>query len=117
MNIESLREYCLLKKGTTESFPFDETTLVFKVMNKMYALVNLEGRLSVNLKCNPEIAVSLREEYAFIVPGYHMNKQHWNTIYIDDLVPDQLVKQWIDHSYDLIVKNLTKSQKQLLETL
>ena len=117
MNIESIRIYCLSKKGTTEGFPFDETTLVFKVMNKMYALANLEGDLTVNLKCDPETAISLREEYPFIVPGYHMNKAHWNTIYIDDSVPDQFVKHWIDHSYELIVRSLSKKIQQELKDL
>ena len=117
MNVETLRNYCLSKKGTTESFPFDETTLVFKVMNKMFALTNLNGNLSMNLKCDPEIAIDLREKYAYVVPGYHMNKQHWNTVYIDDMVPDQLIKKWVDDSYNLIVNSLPKKLKLELATL
>lgn len=117
MNIETLRDYCLSKKGTTESFPFGEDTLVFKVMNKMYALTNLDGDLSVNLKCDPEIAIGLREEYSFVVPGYHMNKQHWNTIYIDDTIADLLIKAWIDQSYNLIVKSLPKKVQHELTLL
>ena len=117
MNVETLRNYCLSKKGTTESFPFDETTLVFKVMNKMFALINLGGNLSVNLKCDPENAIDLREKYAYVVPGYHMNKQHWNTVYIDDMVPDQLIKKWVDDSYTLIVNSLPKKHKLELAAL
>lgn len=114
MNIESLREYCLSKKGTTEGFPFGEDTLVFKVMGKMYALSNLDGELTVNLKCDPEKAIELREEYSFVLPGYHMSKKHWNTVEINDFVPDQLIMKWIDHSYDLVVDSLTKKLKEEL---
>lgn len=117
MNIETLRDYCLSKNGTTESFPFNETTLVFKVMNKIFAFTNLDGDLSVSLKCNPELAVALREKYSFIVPGYHLNKQHWNTIFIDNFISDTLLKQWIDHSYDLIVKSLPKKLQLELESI
>lgn len=80
MNIEELREYCISKKDVTESFPFDETTLVFKVRGKMFALTDLEGELSINLKCDPDLAIELREKYPAVQPGYHMNKKHWNTI-------------------------------------
>ncbi len=112
MNIEELREYCLAKKGVTESFPFDEATLVFKVSGKMFALTDLVDAFSVNLKCDPEKAIELREQYPCVIPGYHMNKQHWNTVVIDGSVNDKLLKEWIDHSYDLIVKSLTKKQQQ-----
>ena len=114
MNIEELREYCLSKKGVTESFPFDEVTLVFKVSGKMFALTDLVDDFSVNLKCDPEKAVELREQFPSVVPGYHMNKQHWNTIFIDGSVNDSLLKEWIDHSYLLVVKSLTKKQQQEL---
>jgi len=114
MNIEELRNYCLSKKGTTESFPFDETTLVFKVMNKMYALTSLQGELSVNLKCEPDLALELREHYPFVRPGYHMNKKHWNTIDLPISKDDHLVQSWIDNSYDLVVKSLTKKQRSEL---
>ena len=117
MNIEELRAYCIAKKGTTESFPFDETTLVFKVMGKMFALTNLDGNLSVNLKCDPERAIELREQYTFVLPGYHMNKKHWNTILLAGSVPDQLIKTWIDESYKLIVSSLTKKLKEELANL
>ena len=111
MNIESLRDYCLSKKGATEDFPFDDTSLVFKVKNKMFALTDLEGDLMVNVKCNPEIAIKLREQYSFVIPGYHMNKKHWNTIIIHKNVPDCFVKEWIDHSYELVVKSLPKKNQ------
>lgn len=114
MNIEELREYCLSKKGTTEGFPFDETTLVFKVLGKMFALTNLEGDLSVNLKCEPERAVELREHYPAVSPGYHMSKKHWNTVRIDGSIPDSTIKQWIDDSYDIVVSKLPKKEKTKL---
>jgi len=104
MNIEILREYCISKKNVTESFPFDEDTLVFKTAGRIFALVNLEGDLTINLKCNPARAIELRERYSSVIPGYHMNKKHWNTIYIDGSVPDKEIFSWIDHSYDLVLK-------------
>nr|WP_319399974.1 MmcQ/YjbR family DNA-binding protein [uncultured Carboxylicivirga sp.] len=112
MNIEEFREYCLKKKAVTEDFPFDETTLVFKVAGKMFALTDLEGDFYLNLKCDPELAIELREQYDCVMPGYHMSKKHWNTILINGLVKDELIYQWIDHSYDLIVNGLTKKVKQ-----
>ena len=102
MNIESLREYCIKKAGVTESFPFGDDTLVFKVNGKIFALVNLDGDLSLNLKCDPSLALELRERYPSVIPGYHMNKKHWNTIQIDGLVPDKEIFKWIDHSFDLV---------------
>ena len=104
MNIEEIREYCLCKKGVTESLPFDEDTLVFKVQDKMFALASLEGDLSINLKCNPEKAIELREQYPAVQPGYHMNKKHWNTIHSDGSIPDNEIFSWIDHSYNLVMK-------------
>ena len=105
MNIEILREYCISKKNTTESFPFGDDTLVFKTAGRIFSLVNLEGDLSINLKCDPAQAIELRERYSSVTPGYHMNKKHWNTIYIDGSVPDKEIFSWIDHSYDLVLKN------------
>jgi predicted DNA-binding protein (MmcQ/YjbR family) len=102
MNIEILREYCINKPLTTEGFPFGEDTLVFKVKGKVFALANLDGDLSVNLKCEPGFALELREKYPAVTPGYHMNKKHWNTIILDGSVPDKEIFEWIDHSYDLI---------------
>lgn len=118
MNIETFREYCLQKKGVTEEFPFDEQTLVFKVMGKMFALSGLERMPSqVNLKCDPERGIALREEYdGFIIPGYHMSKTHWNTLYIESL-PEKLILELTDHSYDLVVAKLTKKLKTALDNL
>jgi predicted DNA-binding protein (MmcQ/YjbR family) len=104
MNIEIIREYSILKKDVTESFPFGDNTLVFKVKGKIFALVNLDGDLSVNLKCDPSYALELREKYNSVSPGYHMNKKHWNTIMLDGSVPDKEIFSWIDHSYDLVKK-------------
>ena len=115
MNIEELRIYCLSRPAVTESFPFDETTLVFKVMNRMFALTDLEGDFTINLKCDPEKAFELREQFACVQPGYHMNKKHWNTIYIDGSVDDNLLYEWIDHSYELVVQKLPgKDRKKLM---
>jgi len=103
MNIEILREYCISKRDVTEGFPFGDDTLVFKTRGRIFALVNLEGDLTVNLKCDPGLAIELRERYSSVTPGYHMNKKHWNTVYIDGSVPDKEVLSWIDHSYDLVL--------------
>ena len=118
MNIEELREYCLHKKGVTEDFPFDEKTLVFKVLGKMFALCGLEHQPSrVNLKCDPERSIELREEYdGLIYGGYHMSKKHWNTIEITNL-PAQLIIELIDHSYDLVVKKMPVKLKNTLTNL
>jgi len=102
MNIEILREYCISKPDATEGFPFGEDTLVFKAKGKIFALANLDGDLSVNLKCDPARAIELREKYSSVTPGYHMNKKHWNTINLDGSVPDKEVFSWIDHSYNLV---------------
>lgn len=115
MNTEVLRNYCLSRKGATEEFPFDEFTLVFKVGNRMFALLSLSGELSINLKCDPEKAIELREEYSAVQPGYHMNKQHWNTVYIDGTIPSAMIFEWIDHSYDLVFQKLpTAERKRIL---
>ncbi len=117
MNIEEFRDYCLSKKAVTEGFPFDETTLVFKVMGKMFALTDVEGEFKLNLKCDPEKAISLREKYPdHLLPGYHMNKKHWNTIIVDGSIPDKLLYEWIDESYDLIVASLPKVKQRELRT-
>lgn len=117
MNVETIRDYCISKKGVTESFPFDDVTLVFKVMNKMFALLSLDGDLSINLKCDPEKAMELREQYHFVLPGYHMNKQHWNTVRIENELAEKNLKEWIDDSYDLIVASLTKKLQNELKEL
>jgi len=108
MHIEEYRNYCLAKKAVTESFPFDESTLVFKVAGKMFALTGVDSFEYINLKCDPERAIELRDTYHGIQPGYHMNKRLWNSVYLDQDVPNHLVYELIDHSYDLIVASLTK---------
>lgn len=118
MHLEELREYCLLKKGVVEGFPFGEETLVFKVMGKMFLLTGLESQpIEFNVKCNPEKALELREKYSCVLPGYHMNKQHWNTIICDGSVSNKLIQEWIDDSYNLVVKSLTLKLKKELDEL
>ena len=112
MNITFFREYCLSKPGASEDTPFDENTLCFKVGNKIFAIIDIELFESVNLKCDPERAVELREEYTGIVPGYHMNKKHWNTVSFDGSVPDKLILELVDHSYDLIFNSLPKQKRE-----
>ncbi|HZH86460.1 MAG TPA: MmcQ/YjbR family DNA-binding protein [Brumimicrobium sp.] len=109
MNTEAFREYCLQKHHVEESLPFDDTTLVFKLNNKMFALLSLnDERKSCNLKCDPEKAIALRADYSGIIPGYHMSKIHWNTVAFDGDVPDQLIYDLIDHSYVLIFSSFSK---------
>lgn len=109
MNIENITNYCLGKKGAIEDFPFDEETLVFKVGGKMFALIPLEKiPLQINLKCNPEKAVELREEYENVTAGWHMSKKYWNTVTVDGNIRWSDLKEWIDHSYDEVVKGLSK---------
>lgn len=116
MNIEQIREYCLRKKGVTEEFPFDEETLVFKVAGKIFLLASLDSiPLQINLKCNPEKAIELREEFESVQPGYHMNKKHWNTIIINGSIPSKKIIKWIDDSYNLVVSGLNKSALHLLK--
>lgn len=105
-------EYCLKKESVTDEFPFGPNVLVFKVKNKMFALSDVDLFESVNLKCDPLRALELRERYPGITPGYHMNKQHWNTILTDGSVPDKLMFELIDHSYELIVKSLPKKDQE-----
>lgn len=115
MNIEELRDFCISIKGASECFPFDETTLVFKVMDKMFAYIALDpknGEFSVNLKCDPEKAINLREQYNGIIPGYHSNKKYWNTIYLESDVPDNLIKDLILHSVEEVIKKLPKSKQK-----
>lgn len=117
MNIESFRSYCLSLKGTEECMPFGDETLVFKVMGKMYALAGIEQFTSINLKCDPEEAIELRERYDSVIPGYHMNKKHWNTVLMDGRLPDALIKDWTLKSYNLVVKSLTKKLQAELNAL
>ena len=118
MELESLRAYLLKKKGASENFPFGPEVMVFKVEGKMFALVFLEDSLlSMNLKCDPDLAMHLREFYKAVQPGYHMNKKHWNTIYLDGSVPDDEILAMINDSYDLVVKGLKKADRLRLEKL
>ncbi|MFN8347631.1 MAG: MmcQ/YjbR family DNA-binding protein [Spirosomataceae bacterium] len=115
MNIESFQAYCLAKAGVTEEFPFGEQTMVYKVLGKMFALTSLDtAPFSINLKCDPEWAVQLREEYDCVLPGYHMNKKHWNTILVDGRVKDAQLREWVDHSYDLVVQALPRKLRDRL---
>lgn len=111
MNIEDVREYCLSVKGAEECFPFDETVLVFKVMDKMFAYMSIERRdegFMLNLKCDPEKAVELREKYECVIPGYHANKKYWNSVFIEQNMPDDELKFWINHSVEEVIKKLPK---------
>lgn len=111
MNIEEVRAYCLALPFTTEDFPFDENTLVIRIGKKIFALIPLEKKSIMNLKCEPERAIELREKHEGIQPGYHMNKKYWNTIQFDS-IPSALVKELIEHSYNLVIESLPKKIKQ-----
>jgi predicted DNA-binding protein (MmcQ/YjbR family) len=118
MNLETLTAYCAAKPGATSSFPFNEEALVFKVCGKMFALTNVKGTpLTITLKCEPERSHALREAYEAVKPGYHMNKEHWNTVTVDGSVPEEAVLSMIDHSYGLIVKSLKRADREQLEQL
>ena len=117
MNVEELRDYCLSLKGTTESFPFDEFSLVLKVQGKMFALIPLDNpETQIALKCDPEKAIALREEYSAVVPAWHFNKKHWNTVFIDNRLTRKLICEWIDNSYQLVVAGLPKKLKEELQS-
>ena len=112
MNIEWLRNYCLSKPGAEETLPFGPDTLVFKVSGKAFLLTGFDSDpLRFNVKCDPDKAVELREEFHCVLPGYHMNKKHWNTIVADGSVSSSQLKEWIDHSYDLVTASLPKKKK------
>lgn len=117
MNIEEFREFCLKLKGVTEELPFDEDTLVFKVMGKMFALTGIESFASINVKCDPDTAIELREQYEAVKPGYHMNKKHWNTIMNNSDMSDKEMLHWVQCSYDLIVEKLPKKVKAELDVM
>ncbi len=114
MNIEDLRNYCLAKPQVTEHTPFDEVTLVYKLMGKMFALLPTDHELCITLKCEPELSVALREQYHAISGAWHMNKTHWNTIIIDGSVPDKLVYELIDCSYELVVASLPRKLREVM---
>lgn len=119
MDVNELRAYCRSKKGAEESFPFDATTLCFRVMGKIFALMPTDtppGQLeTINLKCDPSWAQILRQTYPAVQPGYHMNKQHWNTVTLDGSISDDEIYEMIDHSYTLIVKALKRTDREKLE--
>jgi len=116
MDIEQLREYCLSKTGTEETLPFGPDTLVFKVAGKVFLLTGLDSEvLRFNVKCDPDQVSELREQFSCVLPGFHMNKKHWNTIVVDGSVPSKQLKEWIDHSYDLVVKSLPKKIREEMD--
>ncbi len=117
MDIEELREFCLSLKGVTEELPFDDNTLVFKVLNKIFVVADINNFESINVKCDPEKAIELREKYSSVKAGFHMNKKHWNTIEVNSELTDSEIKQWILHSYNLIVNKLSKKDKTILNEL
>jgi len=112
INIDKIREYCLKKKAVTESFPFDNDTLVFKVGGKMFALLSLNSDFGLNLKCEPDKAINLREQFNDITPGYHMNKEHWNTLNLNGKLKPELIFELIDHSYNLVKNSLPLKVKK-----
>lgn len=115
MHIESFREFCLAFNGVTEGFPFDHKTIVFKVGGKMFALADIEEFNSFNVKCDPELAVELRERYQAVQPGFHMNKTHWNTVYIDQDMSDDLLFEQVRNSYTIILNSLPKKMKNEIQ--
>ena len=117
MNIETLHNYCMGKKAVSACFPFDDTTLVFKVTDKMFAIVHLDLADKVILKCQPEYALELREQYRGIEPAFHCNKKHWNQVYLTGDVPDSLIRSLIDHSYNEVIKKFTKKKKAIYDQL
>lgn len=116
MNIEELRNYCLSLQGAEETFPFDDVTMVMKVGGKLFAIIPLdEINTCISLKCDPEKAIELREKYNCVQPGYHLNKNHWNTVYISSEITSEQILEWINHSYNLIVASLPKKVRETLE--
>lgn len=116
MNIEDLRNYCLSLKNTEETFPFDSVTLVMKIGGKMFAIIPLDvTETSIALKCNPNLAIELREKYNCVQPGFHLNKNHWNTVYISSEITSDQICEWINHSYDLVKASLPKKIRETLE--
>lgn len=115
MEFETLRKFLGKKKGAAEEFPFGPTTMVFKIMGKMFALLAVdETPLRINLKCDPDLAMHLRQAYRAVTPGYHMNKKHWNTVIMDGSIPDAEIRKMIDDSYELVVARLNKSDREKL---
>jgi len=117
MDLEIIREYCLKKKGVEETFPFDDVTPVYKVMGKMFLLSSFNHPASINIKGDPEKIIEMRERYDSVKPGYHMNKTHWNTVVLDNTIPNNLIFQWIDDSYLLVIQGLKKADKEALNKM
>ncbi len=116
MNVEEIHDYCLTKPGVTESLPFNDTALVFKVAGKMFALLDLsEESRGISLKCDPELAVELREQHPEVTPAWHFNKQHWNGVNLKGTISNSQLKEWIDHSYTIVVDSLPKLKREALE--
>jgi len=116
MKINRAMEYCLSKKGAEETYPFDMVTIVFKLGGKMFGLVyDKDGEIGLNLKCDPELSLALRQQYEGIIPGYHMNKKHWNTVIFEKDVPDEEIYRLIDLSYDIVYKSLSKKVRDEIE--
>ena len=116
--LESIYEYCRGKAFAEEGFPFDQNTLVFKVSGKIFILLSLEATpLQINLKCNPLRAIELRENHSSVIPGYHMNKKHWNTVILDGSISNSLIFDMINHSYELVVNGLSKTQKEAIQSV
>ncbi|MEZ2445215.1 MmcQ/YjbR family DNA-binding protein [Chitinophaga sp. RCC_12] len=114
MNLSQFQEYCLSLPGVTEEFPFGDEILVYKVCGKVFALSGLSNFQSINIKCDPEEAVELRERYEGVIPGYHMNKKHWNTVDVHSGIPNKLLLEWIRNSYNLVVASLPKKEREKL---
>ena len=112
MNVESIRDYCLSLPAATEYFPFDETTLAFRVVDKIFAMIDLEDTQWFVLKCDPDYALELRDRHPEITGAWHMNKKHWNQIDLEGLLPDELIQKLISHSYDLVVKKLPRKTRE-----
>jgi predicted DNA-binding protein (MmcQ/YjbR family) len=117
MQLDEFRDFCLAQKGVTESLPFGENTLVFKVLDKIFAITDMAEFQSVNLKCDPEKAIELRERYHAVKAGYHMNKKHWNTILVNEDMNDREIFEWVLHSYQIIVAKMSKKEREQLATL
>ncbi|MEJ2484193.1 MAG: MmcQ/YjbR family DNA-binding protein [Anaerolineales bacterium] len=118
LTLEVIKAYCLAKPGSSAGYPFGEGTLVFKVLDRMYALCSEDERpLRINLKCDPDDALALRAQYSAIIPGYHMNKKHWNSLIMDGSLQDSLVFELIDHSYQLVISKLSQAKQRKLKSI
>jgi predicted DNA-binding protein (MmcQ/YjbR family) len=117
MDRNTLRDYCLSRKGAAEEFPFGVEVAVFKVMGKVFALLPVDGKLSISLKCDPTLAEILRQNYAAVTPGYHLNKRHWNSVLIDDTIPLDEIFDMIDHSYEQVINGMTKKERDALSSI